>query len=960
MLHYIWHISLELIPVFLIAVFFSSLIDYFLPDDFFSSTLKSKSKILQVIIAALLGSLVPICTCGMIPLAIKLKQKGLSWVMLVAFLTAGNANSIPAMILSSTLGVDFVVYRFIFSILFGILTAYFLEIVVNKDYDIQLISSCCADKDQTKPNFMKKIWLDIKEMSVSFLPWILFAIILAALMHEYLDINSIVYKTIEPFKDNAFSAIPMSVIGFPFYFCAGADVPLAQEFTNLMIPFGSIMTFMLAAPGVNLTSLIVYKKAAGIKASVVYILASVFVISVLGVVIKFDIKKQYEELVDKLKAWNKDYYEKDAPQVDDALYDAQIKELEALEKSYPELIRKDSPTQYAGLIELDTKFSKVKHALPMISLANAFGEEEICDWETRINRIIGEDTPREYVFELKIDGLSIAIDYKDGKLLRAATRGNGKIGEDVTENVKTISTLPKVIPYKEPISIRGEVFINKSDFEKINKEQEKKGSALYANPRNTAAGSLRQLDAEVTASRKLDAFFYALFPFNALGKELDEREYNFQTHSESLDLLKDYGFKTNEENNIVCKSIDEVIKHYKNFEELRNNFDYDIDGAVVKVNQLSLQKTLGSTAKSPRWAIALKFAAEIVETQIESVSMELGRLGTITPTANLTAVKLAGTTVKRATLHNFDQIERLGVKTGDWVKIRKAGEIIPEIIEVNLDKRTKDTKDIIIPKTCPVCAAPVEKEDVSYYCTNIATCPAQVQRRIEHWCSKGAMDISGVGPSLVATLLEEKLIEYPLDLYKLKKEQLLDLERMAEKSSQNAIDSIEESRTRNFSKLLFAFGVKHVGVNVAELIASYYPDLQSLEKEMLENKGAELVKVDGLGPKIIESLLEFFQNDFYKKFSKELKENPELLAIKSEEAKKLGDKFAGMTFVITGSLSESRSHYEAIIKENAGKLSSSVSKKTTYLLCGDSPGSKYDKAKELGVKIINEEEFKSL
>ena len=671
-----------------------------------------------------------------------------------------------------------------------------------------------------------------------------------------------------------------------------------------------------------------------------------------------DVQETYNELVDKLKAWNDAYYLKDAPEVDDALYDAQIKELEELEKKYPELIRQDSPTQYAGVDKVQSKFSKVKHAQPMISLANAFGEDEIRDWETRINRIIGEDAAREYVFELKIDGLSIAIDYDQGKLIKASTRGDGKVGEDVTQNVLTIKNLPKEIACKDPISIRGEVFINKSDFAKINQEQEKTGGQIYANPRNTAAGSLRQLDPAVTAKRKLDAFFYFLMPHRALDIEVQEHaghSLDFDTHSKSLDLLKAQGFNVNVKNNIVCKNIEEVIANYKKFEELRNSFDFDIDGAVVKVNQLNLQKTLGSTAKSPRWALALKFAAEIAETQIESVSMEVGRLGTITPTANLAAVKIAGTTVKRATLHNFDQIERLGVKVGDWVHVRKAGEIIPEIIEVNLDKR-KNVEDILIPTNCPVCGAPVEQEDVSYRCTNIATCPAQVQRRIEHWCSKGAMDISGVGPSLVATLLEQNLITYPLDLYKLKKEQLLDLERMAEKSAQNAIDSIEASRTRSFAKLLFAFGIKHVGANVAELIAGFYPSLEELEKEMLDAKGENLVKVDGLGPKIIVSLEEFFKSELYAQFKKD----SSLLAIKSELAKQLGDALAGKTFVITGTLSQSRGHYEKLIKENGGKVSSSVSKKTSYLLCGESAGSKLDKAEALGVQVLDEASFESL
>lgn len=653
---------------------------------------------------------------------------------------------------------------------------------------------------------------------------------------------------------------------------------------------------------------------------------------------------KYRELVDKLKAWNEAYYLNDAPVVEDAVYDAHMQELLALEAANPELISSDSPSQYAGTNVASTKFSKVKHPVPMISLANAFGEEEIREWEERINRIIGDQTYREYIFELKIDGLSIAIDYTNGKLVRAATRGDGKVGEDVTENVRTIGTLPHEIKVKQDLQVRGEVFINKKDFATINEEQARQGHAIYANPRNTASGSLRQLDAKVTASRKLDAIFYNLLP-------------QAHSHQESLKLLDDYGFKTNAKHNKLCKTIDEVIELYYYWQENKHSLDFEIDGAVVKINQVPLQNTLGSTAKSPRWAIALKFAAEIAETQIESVTYEVGRLGTITPVANLSPVKLAGTTVKRATLHNFDQVERLGARVGDWVSVRKAGEIIPEIISVNLDKR-KDTQAITAPKACPVCNSEIEREDVSYRCSNVASCPAQVLRRIQHWCSKNAMDISGVGPSLVAALLEHGLIKTALDLYKLRTEDLHKLERMADKSSQNAIASIQASRTQSFSRFLFALGIKHIGVNVAQLIASYYPSLESLKNEIINNDGIELVKVDGLGPKIIESLKEFFNSTTYK----ELKINlvPGLLEIKSNTAKQVGDKLTGLSFVITGSLSQSRSHYETLIKENGGKISSSVSKKTSYLLCGESPGSKFDKAEELGVKVIGEKEFDEL
>jgi DNA ligase (NAD+) len=674
------------------------------------------------------------------------------------------------------------------------------------------------------------------------------------------------------------------------------------------------------------------------------------------------IKEQYQDLLSKLNKWNEDYYLNDAPVVEDAVYDAHMQELLSLESEFPELVSKESPSQKAGASVTSTKFTKLQHKIPMISLANAFGEDEIREWEDRVNRIIGEETFREYVFELKIDGLSIAVDYRDGKLFRAATRGDGKVGEDVTPNIMTITSLPKTLDYKGELSVRGEVFISKNEFEKINSAQIALNKPVYANPRNTAAGSLRQLDPSITASRNLDAFLYHLIPERALASE-DQMQLlsketlpEFKTHYESLLYLEKLGFKTNKENNILCKNIDEVIALYYKWQDLKKSLDYEIDGAVVKINQLDLQRTLGSTAKAPRWAIALKFNAEIVETQIQSVVCEVGRLGTITPVANLLPVQLAGTTVKRATLHNFDQIARLSVRVGDWVQVRKAGEIIPEIIAVKLERRTQDTQVINVPSACPVCGSELEKEDVSYRCINISGCPAQIQRRIEHWCSKKAMDISGVGPSLVATLLETGLIKTPLDLYSLKKEDLIPLERMAEKSAENAISSIKASRKRNFSRFLFALGIKHVGANVAELIAGYYADLFALEAEVL-NGGEAILKIDGLGPKILESLRDYFSSEAFGSIKSSLSRDLGLLEIQSETAKQLGDKLSGLSFVITGTLKESRSYYEKLIKENGGKVSSSVSKKTSYLLCGADPGSKYDKAESLGVPVIDEEKF---
>jgi DNA ligase (NAD+) len=674
-----------------------------------------------------------------------------------------------------------------------------------------------------------------------------------------------------------------------------------------------------------------------------------------------EILAKYNQVLEKLLDWNKDYYLNSAPVVDDAVYDAHMDELLELEAEYPELISPLSPSQYAGSSVSSSKFTKVKHLIPMISLANAFGEQDILDWEDRINRIIGAETAREYVFEPKIDGLSIAIDFLDGKLHKAVTRGDGKVGEDVTENVKTIKTLPKTIEHKGPISIRGEVFINKKDFIAINQEQENQGHQTYANPRNTASGSLRQLDPEITATRKLDAFFYSLFNKNGLenGSSAQSSDLEFSNHSEALQLLDRLGFKTNKTNNHTCKNIQEVINLYNEWIHKRHDLDYEIDGAVVKINQIDLQTTLGSTAKSPRWAIALKFPAEIAETILESVELEVGRLGTITPVANLSPVKLAGTTVKRASLHNFDQIERLGVEIGDFINVRKAGEIIPEIISVNLKKRPSNTVKIEVPSSCPVCDSEVAKIDVGYFCQNISGCPAQVQRRIEHWCSKGAMDINGVGPALVTALLDNKLISSPLDLYELKKDDLINLERMAEKSAENAINSIQASRVRSFPRLLFGLGIKHIGINVAELIANYYPNLDSLENAVL-NQAEDITKIDGLGPKITESLVNFFKSSAYKEFKARLEKNPNLLEVQQSISKQLSSKLEGKSFVITGTLSQSRSHYENLIKENGGKVSSSVSSKTSYVLCGENPGSKQQKAEELKVTILDEDEFMKL
>jgi DNA ligase (NAD+) len=688
---------------------------------------------------------------------------------------------------------------------------------------------------------------------------------------------------------------------------------------------------------------------------------------------------RYQDLQIKLKHWSHQYYIENNSEVTDAVYDAHLQELIALEAAYPDLVEADSITQTVGTGVYKTSFIKIAHAIPMMSLANAFGEQDIRAWEERINRIIGSETVRTYVFELKIDGLSISIDYKNGNLYRAATRGDGKVGEDVTPNIFTIKSLPKNILGLADFTVRGEVYLPKAEFIKVNEVRANQGLDLYANPRNTASGALRQLDPKITAERNLDIICYGLH----LGKDADGEvsdnstaesgDDKVLTHWHALKQLEDWGFHVNKEGNQLCTSIEEVIRLYHEWQEKKDSLDLEIDGAVVKINETHLQKTLGVTSKFPRWAMALKFTAEEAITKVISVDYEVGRTGTITPVANLEPVLLAGTTVKRATLHNFDQIARLGVGLGDKVSVRKAGEIIPEIISVIRDDESYPSDNsstnhgileqggisqIQKPSKCPVCDSILEQEDVALRCPNIVGCAAQIQRRIEHWVSRNALDISGLGPSIIEQLLEVKLISNPLDLYKLKYEQLIDLERMADKSVNNLLAAIQASREKAFHRFLHALGIKHVGLNVAQLIASLIPNLSELENEVLVNNGQELLKLDGLGGKILASLMQFFQSAIYAQIKKDYYE----LGFNFTEItqRKLSDRFSGMTFVITGTLSESRSYFEKLIKDNGGKTSSSVSKSTSYLLCGDEAGSKLEKANSLGVKVLAEGEFRRM
>lgn len=665
-----------------------------------------------------------------------------------------------------------------------------------------------------------------------------------------------------------------------------------------------------------------------------------------------EIKSKIENLKSKLHRWNHAYYVLDNPEVDDAVYDAAMKELIEFEKKYPELVTKDSPSQRIGT-EPVSDFKKVTHKTPLYSLDNAVDSDELEEWEEKIFRILGEKQKLDYVCEMKIDGLAIALTFEDGILTLGATRGDGDVGEDITNNVKTIKSVPLVLnkPLKGLLEVRGEVFMPIESFEKLNKEQKEKDEKIFANPRNAASGSVRQYDSKITANRDLDIFCYAAhysalhIPNSTLPK----------THWESLQLLKEFGFKINKTSEL-CHGLKEVKDFCNIWYEKKHELKYAIDGIVIKVNDLSLHEELGFTAKSPRWAIAYKYPPQVAKTKVLLITCDVGRTGALTPVANLEPVLLAGTIVKRASLHNQDIIDKLDVRVGDIVTIRKAGEIIPEVVSVDKDKRKHKNASYKLPTKCPVCNSKVEREEEesAVRCVNY-DCSAQTQRRIEHWCSRDAMDIDGVGESLIEQLLKNKLIENPVDLYFLKQGELEKLERMAEKSASNAINSIQNSKIRNLDRLIYALGIRHVGKTIAELLTTRFHSLEDLANTKLE----ELTNIDGIGPKIAKSIFDFFSNKSSKELINKIKKagiEPHIKKIKIKDS-----KLAGKTLVITGTLvSMTRSKAEEIIKNLGGRAGSTVSKSTDYLVVGEEAGSKLKKAQELGIKTLTEEEFKKL
>jgi DNA ligase (NAD+) len=664
-----------------------------------------------------------------------------------------------------------------------------------------------------------------------------------------------------------------------------------------------------------------------------------------------NIIKRIEELREKIRYHNYRYYVLDDLTIADTEYDQLMRDLIELEEKYPQYISSSSPTQRVG-IEPVSGFTTVEHITPMQSLANAFSTEELIAFDQRIKKIIPQQKS-EYVIELKIDGLAVALVYEKGIFTRGATRGNGTMGEEITSNLRTVKAIPlKLFGENLPprIEVYGEVYMKKSDFKRLNEERMKNGESLFANPRNAAAGSVRQLDPRITAQRHLDTFIYrATFPEGN----------KFNTHIEALNYLKKIGFKVNPHTKL-CQGIDEAINYCLQWIEKKEELDYEIDGMVIKVNSLRVREELGSTTRSPRWAIANKFPAQQTTTKVRDIIVQVGRTGALTPVAILDPVRISGSVVQRATLHNEDEIMRKDIRIGDTVLIQKAGEIIPEVIKVIEEKRTGKEKGFVMPTQCPVCGAKVFRPEgeVASRCNSL-TCPAQVKERIRHFASRNAMDIEGLGPAIIEQLVEKSLIKDISDLYFLKRDDLISLERMAEKSADNLLDAIEKSKKKSLANLIYGLGIRYVGVHSSEVITRYYPTLDEFREAGLE----ELIEINEIGPKIAESIILFFKEKENLAIIERLRRAG--LNFGQEEEKRRGKKgvqiLAGKQFVLTGTLKDfTRIQAKEIISELGGRVTGSVSKKTDYVVAGEDPGSKYQKAQKIGVSIISEEEFKKI
>ena len=649
-------------------------------------------------------------------------------------------------------------------------------------------------------------------------------------------------------------------------------------------------------------------------------------------------REEIEQLTKQLERHNYLYYVMDSPEIADYEYDQMLRRLETLEAEHPELASPLSPTRRVGGAALP-QFEKVEHAVPLESLQDVFSMEELAEFDQRVRESMSQV---EYTVEPKVDGLSVALEYVDGKFVRGATRGDGLVGEDVTENLKTIRSIPMTLEdAPQRLIVRGEVFMPKSVFEALNAKREEEGENLFANPRNAAAGSLRQLDPKIAAQRQLDILVFNLQLADGI---------TFTSHSETLDYLREKRFKVIPYT--CCQTEEEVEAAVRAVDEGRYGLNYDIDGAVVKVNDLSQRQALGSTAKFPRWAAAYKYPPEIKETVVEEILVQVGRTGVLTPKAVVRPVRLAGTTVTNATLHNQDFITAKDVRIGDTVRIRKAGEIIPEILEVVKEKRPADAVPYLLPESCPVCGSPVERDEdgAAIRCTG-AECPAQLVRTISHFVSRDAMDIDGLGSAIVEQLIQQGMVHSPADLYYLDPEQVEAMDRMGKQSTANLMAAIEKSKENDLSRLLFAFGIRQVGAKAGKVLASTFGSLDRL----MEADEAALTEVRDIGAITAESIVRWFANPQSRHMIERLREADVNFTSK---AVVVDQRFSGMTFVLTGALTLfTRDAATEKIESFGGKASGSVSKKTTYVVAGENAGSKLRKANELGIPVLTEEEF---
>lgn len=649
-------------------------------------------------------------------------------------------------------------------------------------------------------------------------------------------------------------------------------------------------------------------------------------------------KEKIRELQEQLTQYNYEYHVLDKPTVPDAVYDQLLRELFDLEKEYPEYKTEDSPTVRVGGQILD-RFEKVEHSSPMLSLSNAFNEEDLRAFDHRVRKVISDV---EYMCELKIDGLAVSLSYENGRFTVGATRGDGTVGENITENLKTIRAIPLKIDANSSFEVRGEAYMPKNSFEKLNAAREENGQQVFQNPRNAAAGSLRQLDTKLTAQRNLSIFLYGL---------TRQEIFDIDTQSKSLETLDDLGFKTNKERK-VAKDIDEVIEYVEYWQEHRLDLPYEIDGIVIKVNNLEAQEKIGYTVRSPKWAIAYKFPAEEVETKILDIELTVGRTGVITPTAILEPVRVAGTTVSRASLHNHELIEARDIRINDTVIIHKAGDIIPEVVRVVMDKRT-DQEVYKAPTKCPSCGHETVKleDEVAIRCIN-PTCPAQIVEDIIHFVSRGAMNIDGLGEKFVIQLYEAELIKDVADLYTLKYEDLIKLDRVGDKKATNLLNAIEASKKQPLEKVLFGLGIRFLGQKASRLLAEEFLSIDNV----MEATAERLVEIPEIGEVIAQSVVTYTQNDDFVDLIEKLKQNG--LEMKQEAFEQESNLFNDMTFVLTGKLENlTRNEVKSRIEENGGKVTGSVSKNTTVVVAGSDAGSKLEKANELGIEVWSEAEL---